>query len=1056
MINNAQNKKMNPAVHDTPHAVPSKRLNLNNDEYAAENNMINCLTTHMTFFCSLLIISFMTSISCCNMKQNWNLIDIDISSNNHHTDELGNLSSPQMQISTLKDSDIIDYFNTIGHKFDNICHYILTHNLCNHQAENKILCHRCSTSSPKTFATTSGHVNPNNLNNPNKHTIEKMATSISISIKSISTILVVSFTAFAIVYGIWTAIFCFGMIFVTYIHCTAWISCIQQTKIMVILIPQTATLINSSSIIIICTNIFVFCIILSITIPTCLTFVTTTNNMYNQLPKRINLNHDGTVKKNIKDTLLITNVFKLANIEYITAGWVTISCGLVILSITTKNVIIQFFCIVTMITSGISILHVIILVPGLIINLFKFGVIETHYQSSFGYCLIKYGCQIPFFFFYHTIEISGKSKFPMKGPVIVAPAPHLSWFLDGGLTIMSMPRCCKLLVKHDLFDRWFFKWFVKAIDAIPIKRKMDFSGGKDLGNSENKCNSKNNNNNNNNSNAFDNVFKAFDNNECVCIFPEGTCSYRPCIDKLKTGCCRLALDYVLNRSKTFDYVTIVPVGITHLHRRLFRSSICIQIGDPIRIDHEFYDKEKQKEKEKEETENLINLANVDRDKDETKSVTTNNSNTNNNNKTKDSISRKIARRVTKQMTHSLLSLTISSPDWHIIVLGHLARQIMFPKSSNPKYTNLSTYVNLTQQFINVLTLIIKPHVYAINHTKEEENNPQKIAEKAKAMYHTDDDVDMTHMIIRNNKAAMHDTINRNFNVTQQDIKQIEQCVNILEEYFQMLYKFKIEDKQVLELSKNLKPKPKPHSKSEANPNSASSTMTKYKELMWYFTCGLIFAVCSTPGFLFYAPLLYQFNVTIPRSCEGKRMICMLDEVGQKKILLMFFGGFGLAIVYSIAIVFITVEKIYATWYCLAFLLIGYPLICTFIFIRGLEELFACMRAIFVILRHWKLESSLNSKMDEKEMTSTSVWKLIQARKQAWEVLNKNILVKYNIVYDKKQMKNSLEQKNWRLINVWKRNNQDWNETLSLTSKIYDEYHMDPRFHKFMIYNSYTP
>ncbi len=132
---------------------------------------------------------------------------------------------------------------------------------------------------------------------------------------------------------------------------------------------------------------------------------------------------------------------------------------------------------------------------------------------------------------------------------------------------------------------------------------------------------------------------------------------------------RTAIDYVINvlnndiESK-YDYIYIVPVGITYLHREMFRSDVSVRINEAIKIDKNLLNNYN------------ININNIDKDK-----------------------TYSMAKQITNKLYKSIFDSTISSPDWHTICLSHLSRQVAFPESSNPREGIFcAQYVNLTQQF----------------------------------------------------------------------------------------------------------------------------------------------------------------------------------------------------------------------------------------------------------------------------------------------------------------------------------------------------------------------
>ena len=158
------------------------------------------------------------------------------------------------------------------------------------------------------------------------------------------------------------------------------------------------------------------------------------------------------------------------------------------------------------------------------------------------------------------------------------------------------------------------------------------------------------------------------------FIPEGLCRYKPQLSQFRTGVARTAIDYVIKALNTdsmkYKYIYIVPLGVTYLHRDMFRSDVSVRINDPIKIDKE-----------------LLIKYNIDTNAK------------NNDNEQERDIKYKMAKEVTNNLYDVILDSTISSPDWHTICLSHLARQIAFPESSSPRIgVFCAQYVDLTRKF----------------------------------------------------------------------------------------------------------------------------------------------------------------------------------------------------------------------------------------------------------------------------------------------------------------------------------------------------------------------
>ncbi|MFA6281130.1 MAG: lysophospholipid acyltransferase family protein [Candidatus Omnitrophota bacterium] len=70
--------------------------------------------------------------------------------------------------------------------------------------------------------------------------------------------------------------------------------------------------------------------------------------------------------------------------------------------------------------------------------------------------------------FYCKIEVQGQQLFPRQGPFILA-SNHIS-NLDPFVIGTLCPRQLYYLAKEELFKHSFFRWLLKNINVIPVKR----------------------------------------------------------------------------------------------------------------------------------------------------------------------------------------------------------------------------------------------------------------------------------------------------------------------------------------------------------------------------------------------------------------------------------------------------------------------------------------------------------------------------------------------------------------------------------------------------------
>lgn len=151
------------------------------------------------------------------------------------------------------------------------------------------------------------------------------------------------------------------------------------------------------------------------------------------------------------------------------------------------------------------------------------------------------------------IEVVGREKVPLEGPVIIA-ANHLSW-LDPPAIGLVLPRPISYIARANLFDNPFLGWLLPRLYVIPVER-----GSGDLS-------------------AVKAAIRALRNGMAFGIFPEGTRSRSGKLQPFKTGTAAIAIRTgapvlpvaVIGSDKIWP-----PGGKIHLGRKLK-----IVFGEPL-------------------------------------------------------------------------------------------------------------------------------------------------------------------------------------------------------------------------------------------------------------------------------------------------------------------------------------------------------------------------------------------------------------------------------------------------------------------------------------------
>ena len=166
--------------------------------------------------------------------------------------------------------------------------------------------------------------------------------------------------------------------------------------------------------------------------------------------------------------------------------------------------------------------------------------------------------------YYRKITVAGLDKIPLNEPIITA-SNHPTGLMDVFLASHHITRQIKFTAAGALFRDKLQAAFLTSVGTIPVYRRKDSPGEQDK-----------------NVASFEHCFRELESGGAIGFYPEGTSHPEPWVNPIKTGTARVALqaedrnDFGLNLS-------IVPLGINSLHPGKFRSSVFVNIGDPIEV-----------------------------------------------------------------------------------------------------------------------------------------------------------------------------------------------------------------------------------------------------------------------------------------------------------------------------------------------------------------------------------------------------------------------------------------------------------------------------------------
>ncbi len=166
---------------------------------------------------------------------------------------------------------------------------------------------------------------------------------------------------------------------------------------------------------------------------------------------------------------------------------------------------------------------------------------------------------------YSQVEVSGMDKIPENGAIIYAPN-HTNGLMDA-LAVLSLDNHRKVFVaRADIFRKPLQAKCLHFLKIMPIMRVRD-------GLDEVRKNDE----------TMEKAIDVLKDQVPFCILPEGRHRAQHSLMPLCKGIFRIALDAEEELEKHQLPLYIIPVGIEYGNFFRFRSSLLIQIGDPIPV-----------------------------------------------------------------------------------------------------------------------------------------------------------------------------------------------------------------------------------------------------------------------------------------------------------------------------------------------------------------------------------------------------------------------------------------------------------------------------------------
>lgn len=178
------------------------------------------------------------------------------------------------------------------------------------------------------------------------------------------------------------------------------------------------------------------------------------------------------------------------------------------------------------------------------------------------YAILKIIFKISLRIFFRKIEVRNPHLIPATGPLLIA-ANHPNTFMDPIAIAAIMRQEVYFIAKSTIFKSPLHKWLLGKMNLVPVFRREDGEGTVHR-----------------NDHTFRKCFELLQQGGTLLIFPEGNSYHERRLRLIKTGTARIALGTeALAGGKAG--VRIVPVGLNYSDPTRFRSSLFINVGEPI-------------------------------------------------------------------------------------------------------------------------------------------------------------------------------------------------------------------------------------------------------------------------------------------------------------------------------------------------------------------------------------------------------------------------------------------------------------------------------------------
>ncbi len=159
--------------------------------------------------------------------------------------------------------------------------------------------------------------------------------------------------------------------------------------------------------------------------------------------------------------------------------------------------------------------------------------------------------------FFRRVQVTGQDHVP-AGPVIFI-LNHPNALIDPLILLCHTRRPVSFLAKEPLFRMPFIGRIVRAMDSIPVYRRMDQADTA------------------RNAATFAAARELLSRGGSLALFPEGTSHSDPRLKPFRTGAARIAL------GARVPGLVIVPAGLFYTAKSRFRSQVLLCFGPPVEV-----------------------------------------------------------------------------------------------------------------------------------------------------------------------------------------------------------------------------------------------------------------------------------------------------------------------------------------------------------------------------------------------------------------------------------------------------------------------------------------